>query len=423
MLFHWRSLKASTVYLIYSVLSTLFFSIVVTVNLVYQVEVAKLTPLQLVLVGTALETVCFFCQIPTGVLADVYSRRLAVIVGVLIVGIGFIIEGSFPHFVTIVLAQVLFGIGATFTDGAEQAWITDEVGEERVGALFLHANQFSLFGGLLAALISVWLASIQLNIPIVVGGVGYIMLAGFLFLFMPEHGFKPTPKAERQSWRAFSSTFSAGLRVVRMRPILLTILLIELFYGLSSEGMDRLSTAHFLTNFTFPVLLQLKPVVWFGVFSIIGTVVSLGATELVRRYVNTNEQRIVVRFLFLFNAVAILCVIAFGLVGNFYVAVTAFILYGVFRGIGQPLYTTWLTQNIDATVRATVISMNGQVNALGQVFGGPPVGYIGIVSLRLAMVSVGVILLPVLLLLGSASRKLKKPAGSLETEKPEFEPV
>src|SRR5437660_11217112 len=112
-----RRFSANAIYLIFSGSSSLFFALIVTVNLVYQVEIAKLNPLQLVLVGTALETVCFLGQVPTGVLADVYSRRLSVILGVFLVGAGFILEGSIPRFVTIMLAQMLFGIGATFTDG------------------------------------------------------------------------------------------------------------------------------------------------------------------------------------------------------------------------------------------------------------------------------------------------------------------
>jgi|SRR2546428_1655286 len=83
-----RRLDATLVYLIFSGVGSLSFSSIATVNLVYQVEVAKLSPLQLVLVGTALEVVCFLCQIPTGVLADVYSRRLSVIVGLFILGTG-----------------------------------------------------------------------------------------------------------------------------------------------------------------------------------------------------------------------------------------------------------------------------------------------------------------------------------------------
>src|SRR6266700_4845686 len=101
MSFSRRVFSARQVYLIFSGASALFFSIVVTVNLVYQVEIARLNPLQLVLVGTSLEVASFLCQVPTGILADVYSRRLAVIVGMAITGIGFILEGSVPHFVAI----------------------------------------------------------------------------------------------------------------------------------------------------------------------------------------------------------------------------------------------------------------------------------------------------------------------------------
>src|SRR5207302_8329066 len=90
--------SAYSIYLIFSGLFALSFSTIVTVNLVYQVEVAHLNPLQLVLVGTTLEIVAFLCQVPTGVLADLYSRRLSVILGVFVFGLGFILEGSFPRF-------------------------------------------------------------------------------------------------------------------------------------------------------------------------------------------------------------------------------------------------------------------------------------------------------------------------------------
>ncbi len=381
---------------------------IVTVNLVYQLEIAKLNPLQLVLVGTALETVCFLCQVPTGVLADVYSRRLAVILGTLITGIGFVVEGSIPLFATIVLGQALFGIGSSLADGAEQAWIADEVGEERVGRIFLLSSQIGLLGGLVGALVSVGLASIRLNLPVILGGICTVILAVFLIAFMPENGFHPTPKAERQSWRQMSTTFRDGLRVVRERPVLIIILLIALFYGLYSEGFDRLSAAHFLTNFTFPVLWSFKSVVWFGLFSVVGTLLSLISTEVVRRYVNLNNQRMVIRVLFGINALGVVSILVFALAGNFFLAVAAYLSFGVFRRVNEPIFTTWLTQNIDAKVRATVISMRGQVDAFGQIIGGPPVGVIGnIFSLRAALVSVSIILSPVLLLLAYAFRKAK----------------
>lgn len=401
-----RSFSASTVYLIYSGASSLFFALIFTVNLVYQLEVAKLSPLQLVLVGTALETVAFLCQVPTGVLADVYSRRLAVILGTLIIGAGYVIEGSIPRFETILLGQALFGIGATLSDGAEQAWITDEIGEERVGGIFLRSSQIGLVGGLIGAPLSVAFASIRLNVPVILGGALMVVLAVFLMFFMPENGFSPTPRAERQSWRQVGTIFRDGVRVVRGRPVLITILLIGLFYGLYSEGFDRLSAPHLVANFTFPVLWSLKPIVWFGIFSVAGTLVSLGATEFVRRFTNMNNQRVVMRLLFIINALGVISILVFALAGNFFLAVAAYLTFGVFRRVNEPIYTTWLTQNIDAKVRATVISMRGQVDALGQIVGGPPVGYIGtLFSLRVAMVTVSILLSPVLLLFAYAFRK------------------
>jgi MFS transporter, DHA3 family, tetracycline resistance protein len=416
MSFDRRGLSARQIYLIFSGASALFFSLIVTVNLVYQVEIARLNPLQLVLVGTALEVTCFFCQVPTGILADMYSRRLAVIIGAAILGIGFIFEGSIPHFVAILLGQALFGVGATFMDGAEQAWVTDEVGEEQVGSLFVRSTQIGLIGGLIGALLSVTLASIRVNIPVVVGGLSYILLAVFLFFFMPENGFRPTPREERQSWREIGITFLSGVRIMRRSSILLIIMLIALFYGLSSEGIDRLSAAHFLTNFTFPSLGQLKPVVWFGLFSLIGTPLTLGVSELIRRYVDMNSQKLLVWLLFMSNVCAIFSVLLFALTGNFFLAVAGYLLYGVFRRINQPIYTTWLIRNIDAKARATLISFNGQMDALGQIAGGPPVGFIGSVfSLRAALVAVSIILSPILLLLLLAAGKLRRQREEIDS--------
>jgi MFS transporter, DHA3 family, tetracycline resistance protein len=202
---------------------------------------------------------------------------------------------------------------------------------------------------------------------------------------------------------------------------LLTIFSIELFYGLSSEGYDRLSTAHLLADFTFPALGSLKPVVWFAIFSVVETILSLLATEFVKRRVDANKARLVVMTLFTMNALNVLSILVFALTGNFFLAVAAFLAYGVLRGAGHPLWMTWLTRNTEAKSRATVISMLGQVNALGQIVGGPPVGYIGTAfSLRAALTTVSAILSPVLLLFAYAFRKgkVEQTASTEESMEP-----
>ncbi len=401
-------LDAYTTYLVFTGAFSLFLALIQTVNLVYQVEVAHLNPLQLVLVGTALESVCFIFQVPTGVLADVYSRRLTIIAGTLILGAGYVLEGSIPQFLAIMVGQAMFGIGATLIDGAEQAWIADEVGESNVGRVFMRSAQIGLLGGLLGAPLSVALASMRLNMPIVLGGSLVMLLAIFLFVAMPEHNFRIAKDDKRHSWRAWGKTFTDGLGAVRVHPVLGMILLVGLFYGSYSEGFDRLSAAHLLHDYVFPTFWHLKLVVWFGVFSVVGTLLSLGGTEIVRRHVNMNNQRVLLIALFVLNSAMVLLLLLFALAGNFPLVVLAYLGYGATRSINRPVYTTWLTQNIDAKVRATVISMGGQVDALGQIIGGPPVGYIGsLFSLRAALVASSIILAPVLCLFALVARKSK----------------
>jgi DHA3 family tetracycline resistance protein-like MFS transporter len=132
--------EAKTVYLLLSSASAFFFTTILTINLVYQLQVVHLNPLQLVLVGTVLEITLFLTQVPTGALADVYSRRLAVMMGLALIGAGSLLEGSIPQFWAILLAQVLWGVGITFMDGADSAWIADEVGGTQLGPLLLRSS-------------------------------------------------------------------------------------------------------------------------------------------------------------------------------------------------------------------------------------------------------------------------------------------
>ena len=406
MFFFRRRLGAYPVYLMLEAAYAVFFGMITTINLVYQVEIAHLNPLQLVLVGTMLEGVCFVTQVPTGALADLYSRRLAVVVGMVLVGAGFALEGAIARFETILLAQVLWGTGATLISGAEEAWIAGEVGEERTGHVFLRGTQAAVLGGLVGAILSVALGSVRLNLPIVVGGVLIVGLGGFLWLAMPEEQFQPTASADRTTWQALGDTLRQGGKAVRGSPLLLTILAVGAFFGMSSEGFDRLATAHFLQDFTLPALGSLKPVVWFGVMAVGAELLTLGMAEVVRRRLDTNNHRLVARFLFSIEAVQVAGVIAFALAGNFALALAAYWAYTVLRSSARPVYMAWLTQQIEPRVRATVLSMSGLVDAFGQIAGGPIVGAIGsAISLRAALVTAGAILTPVLPLFARSIRQ------------------
>lgn len=184
-----RKMDSFKMYIVLSFISQLLFSLIFTVNLLYYVNVAKLNPLQLILVGTILELSVFLFEIPTGIIADTKSRKLSIVIGYILMGAGFILEGLFSLFLTIAMAQVLWGIGYTFASGATQAWIADEIGEERAGSAFVKGAQFGHVGELIAIPISIFIGSLSINLPIIFGGIFMIVFGLFLLIKMQESYF------------------------------------------------------------------------------------------------------------------------------------------------------------------------------------------------------------------------------------------
>ncbi|MDX2160913.1 MAG: MFS transporter [bacterium] len=400
----WHSLRARQwdaykVYLIIVFTWSFGFAAITTVNLVYQAVVAGLSPLQLVLVGTTLEITAFLLEVPTGVVADAYSRRLSVIIGYALIGLGFLVEGLFPVFGLIVLAQVIWGAGITFISGAEGAWLVDEIGEARSGDAFVRASQVGNFGGLVGiGAGSVIAALFGTAAAIVIGALILIGLAAFLGIAMPERGFKPAPKADRPPmFRHMAETFKGGVQAVRGRRILAVLFGITLFTGLYSEGWDRLWTPHLIDNVGVPALGAFEPVVWFGVLRAVTMIAAIGAAEVVRRTVKAEQSARVLWAISLTDGAMIAAQIGFALTGDFVTAAVLYVISQTLRGAISPVFFAWSNRYIESSVRATTLSMINQMNALGQIGGGPGVGWIGErFGVRAALVFSSLLLAPVL---------------------------
>ncbi|HUN10540.1 MAG TPA: MFS transporter [Aggregatilineales bacterium] len=394
--------------------NALFSAFVFSVMMVWQVEVVGLTPLQLVLVGTALEVTIFLFEVPTGVVADVYSRRLSLIIGYVIMGVGFLLSGLYATFEATLLGSALWGLGYTFTSGALQAWFTDEVGVDQAGRAFIRSAQLGHIVGIVGALIATALGSLMLNLPMILGGLLYIALAIFLAFVMPEHGFKPAPREERNSFQQMGKTLLEGRRAVRGSTILLAIMGIGLFVGLYSEGYDRLNTAHLL-SFELPILggLQLPSVVWINLLGIIGGLLATAALQVVMNRLQTDHDAALARASFFISVVMVGGLVAFALAGNFVLAVLFQWVIGITRNLIEPLEANWINRQIQSNVRATVISMRGQVDAIGQMAGGPPVGLVGErLGVRAALLTSAAILSPTILCYRLLIRHLRSRADA-----------
>ncbi len=421
-----RKLQASQMYLLLVFTMAFASSTIFTTYSIYYVTELGLRPFELLLIGTVLEITVLVFEGITGAVADLYSRRLSVIIGVTVMGCGFLLEGSIvwftglgadvPAVAWVMVAQLLFGIGWTFVSGADTAWIMDELGEGKAGTLFMQAEKASLAASLLGAGASVGLSLAEPNLPYIAGGLIYLLLGLVLFLLMKETGFvRGEREAEAAPLKAWARTWHSGAAVLFKTPVLLLLAVVTLFSGAASEGYDRLWQIHLIEGIGFPDSI-IPMAVWFGIISASSALLSIPAVHMAERRMDMQKEKVLTAALLVLTLVRIGAILLLALAPGFYAAVAAVLLLAVAGAVHEPVYKTWLNLRLESRTRATVLSLISQSDALGQTAGGPAVGYIGSrFSIRASLLAAAALLFPGAVLFTRVQRKHKQ-SGPVSAE-------
>jgi hypothetical protein len=243
----------------------------------------------------------------------------------------------------------------------------------------------------------------------VLGGSLLLLLGAVLAIVMPERHFTPMAREDRNPFQQMGHTLRAGVSLIRLRPVLLTILGVTVFYALFSIGFDRLWPYYLQHQFTLPALGHLSPFVWFCIIEAGIVATNWLGLEIARRTVDTNSHRSVAIALFLIDGLQVVCILGFALAGQFYLALALFWLLTVDVGPRMPLVQSWMNQNLTSGVRATVFSLQGQVRSIVQIAFGPVMGIIAAASgTRTTLVVSALVILPALPLYAYTLRR-KKP--------------
>jgi len=372
-------------------------SIIGTLMAVYFIKSAGLGDFQLVILGTIFEITIFICEVPTGVVADVYSRKLSVTLAYLLTGVAFLITGLSTPFILLALGAVVWGVAETFLSGAREAWIADELTavqpEISADQAFIGGNQFSLAGRFIGVWVAFAISFVSLRAALVVGAVGFIVLGVLYFVMASEHGFKRIP-GQTHNLGDLKKTLVDGFNVIKSRGALVAVVLTTFFVGFSSEAMDRLWQKRFLDSFDLPTVLNNSE----GIWALLQSGVMLG-TIIVLAIVNRAKTQIPpLKLLGIILALVVSIaggMIVFGFAPAFPVVVIAFFAVRIARRALDPLIKAWLNRRSESAVRATVLSFAGQAHSFGEIISGPVLGSISqIAGFRWAMLASSGLLMP-----------------------------
>lgn len=327
-----------------------------------------LPPLQLVLLGTAKEIAVLVSEIPTGVVADLYSRKWSVVIAFAVTGAAVIGSGTVDTFGSLVLVSALWGLGLTFRSGAETAWLTDELGgAEQAEPFVIRRAGVEFAAGIVGALVAIFAAlAASLSAALVGFGVVLIGRAVWLAAFMPELGFEPVRQSRLAEFRA---VLIQGGRAVRRVPALWVLFVSTVLAGFGSEAVDRLYVRR-LDDLSFASL-AVDEVVLVGGIVIAQSVL---AVVLLRRVEGRLRGPALPGALALLFVATSTGVAALGLVGILAVAVVGLVVQGTMRAMAQPVTVAWANAHATPATRATVHSFVGQAHSVGEITGGVALG-------------------------------------------------
>jgi MFS family permease len=329
----------------------------------YLVVVADLTPAELVLIGVFQGITVVIAEVPAGVLADAVSRRLSLVIGHVVMGIGMSMAGLVTAFPLLVASQCLWGLGWAFSSGADVAWLTDELDRpDQIDRVLVARARWDLLGnpiGIVSFAALAWASS--LSTAIVVAGVAMVLLGLVAVARWPENGFVPAEVGQR--WRQSTSILRSGVALARFDRVILVVIVATLLVNGGGEAYGRLLEER-LVALGMPT--HPDPIVWFAALGLVG--VALGAVVLRIVEVRIAGADVARRTYVLSCAVGLLGLLLFANAPNAATAVAGSLLVS---GIAFPVIRAtgviWVNRRATSSVRATVHSLLSQAENAGEV--------------------------------------------------------
>lgn len=139
---------------------------------------------------------------------------------------------------------------------------------------------------------------------------------------------------------------------------------------------------------------------WFSLIAMVGALLAFGFTTAFDRISPTTlTAHHPAKLLAGLAALQVVAGVVFAVSGLFGLALAALWVRTVAGVIAGPVSSAWMNRQLEPGVRATVLSMESQMNAVGQVVGGPVLGWVGSTySIRAALVASAGVLAPVVAL-------------------------
>ncbi|MFI5895462.1 MFS transporter [Actinoplanes sp. NPDC051513] len=194
---------------------------------------AGLSTSQISMLFAIWSVVSFAFEVPSGALADAWSRRGLYAIGELLTAAGFALWLIWPAFPGFALGFVLWGLGGALSSGSLEALVYDQVGDD-YAKIMGRAGTIGILATLAATLLAAPLLSAGGYRLVGIASIAMVTLGGLLALRLPD--FRRTgADDDDHNTGTYRELLTSGLReAVRDRSTLLAVTIAALLPGFTA---------------------------------------------------------------------------------------------------------------------------------------------------------------------------------------------
>lgn len=298
-------------------------------------------------------------EIPTGALADRFSRKSCLVIGPLLWGITLLIYTFCNSFYLFALGEVIFALGATMKSGSDTALMYDSLGESDRKLAYQkiegHAKSYMFYAQAAGSIVAGFLYSRNIHLPLLVSVV-FMICASLCGTFFRD----PGKKGEHKD--GYLALIGKSIRHVARTPQLRALFFFIIVFFAFFRGGFFLYQPYFKA-------VEL-PVMYFGVAFFLFNIVAANASRFSAKIVSMTKHN---TLMFL----AGLILVSFFLMWRIrsIPGILAILMQQAARGLYHPVTKKYLNKYIESDRRATTLSVVNMGAGLSAALFLPLVGY------------------------------------------------
>lgn len=351
-------LKNVRVFKLYSITNIIILGPIIT--LFYLAKGLNFTEIMLLNSVAAFAVMLF--EVPTGAVADRFSRKWSLAIGALLWAISLLIFIFSSKFYEFAIAEVIFSLGLTFKSGADHALLYDtlkNVGREKEYQKILgDANSYSFYSQAIGSVVAGFIFAININLPLIVSIL--LMIITIIICFNFDEPVINRTIYEKKSY--FMQIGESVKFVLGHKKVLGIFLFSIVFYYFYRVGFFFFQPYMKAVNI---------PVYLFGVIFFVFNIVAANASKNVELFIKKTKPR----SLFVLASLIFVSMILLGIT-KYWIGVIFILMQQVARGLNQPVQQKYLNKHLPSEKRATILSLKSLTcNLIIGIFG-PFAGYL-----------------------------------------------